>query len=166
MSWSTSLLRMKPPCVVKPLHLCSPKAPRSRKRRRDSCFHNLNGYAAEWTTTPVADPSRAILFLHGGGYISGSLDSHPHINAQAGRQAQPRTLSLGYRLAPEHPFPAALDDALAGYRFLLAQGIAPQRIALGGESAGGCLAMAAMVLLRDAGDPLPACAWLSSPWTD
>src|SRR5262249_3836072 len=127
---------------------------------------DANAVAAEWTTTPVADPSRVILFLHGGGYISGSLDSHRHMIAQAGREAQARTLSLGYRLAPEHPFPAALDDALAGYRFLLAQGIAPRNIALGGESAGGGLAMATMVSLRDAGDPLPACAWLSSPWTD
>ncbi|MGH6935279.1 MAG: alpha/beta hydrolase [Methylocella sp.] len=125
-----------------------------------------NGVAAEWTTTPKADTSRVLMFLHGGGYVSGSLESHRHLVAQAGREARARTLALAYRLAPEHPFPAALDDALAGYRFLLAQGIAPQRIALCGESAGGGLAVAAMVSLRDAGDSLPACAWLSSPWTD
>jgi monoterpene epsilon-lactone hydrolase len=127
---------------------------------------SANGVAAEWTTTPSADPSRVVMFLHGGGYVSGSLNSHRHMVAQLGREAHARTLALDYRLAPEHPFPAALEDTLAAYRFLLVQGIAPQRIALCGESAGGGLAVAAMISLRDAGEPLPACAWLSSPWTD
>jgi len=126
----------------------------------------MNGVAAEWTTTPEADPACVILFLHGGGYISGSIASHRHMVAQAGRAARARTLALGYRLAPEHPFPAALEDALAGYRFLLAQGFGPERIALAGESAGGGLALAMMTALRDAGESLPACAWLSSPWVD
>ncbi len=127
---------------------------------------DAGGVAAEWTLAAGSDPSRVVLFLHGGGYVAGSLDSHRHMVAQLGREARARTLALGYRLAPEHPFPAALEDALAGYRFLLAQGVAPQRIALCGESAGGGLALAAMVALRAAGDALPACAWLSSPWTD
>lgn len=127
---------------------------------------DANGVAAEWTTTPSADQSRVILFLHGGGYISGSLDSHRHMIAQAGREAQARTLSLGYRLAPEHPFPAALDDALAGYRFLLSSGFRAKRIIVAGESAGGGLAIAMLVSARDAGLELPACAWLSSPWVD
>ncbi len=127
---------------------------------------SANGVAAEWTTTPAADTSRVVMFLHGGGYVSGSIGSHRHMVAQLGREAQARTLALDYQLAPEHPFPAALEDTLAGYRFLLEQGIAPQRIALCGESAGGGLALAAMISLRDAGEPLPACAWLSSPWTD
>jgi monoterpene epsilon-lactone hydrolase len=127
---------------------------------------DASGVAAEWTTTPEADPTRAILFLHGGGYISGSIDSHRHMIAQAGREARARTLALGYRLAPEHPFPAALDDAIAGYRFLLSQGFAPETIAVAGESAGGGLAVATLVSLHDAGEPLPACAWLSSPWVD
>jgi epsilon-lactone hydrolase len=127
---------------------------------------DANGIAAEWTATPVADPSRVILFLHGGGYISGSLDSHRHMIAQAGREAQARTLSLCYRLAPEHPFPAALDDALAGYRFLLSSGFRAKRIVVAGESAGGGLAIAMLVSARDAGLELPACAWCSSPWVD
>jgi acetyl esterase/lipase len=109
-----------------------------------------NGVAAEWTATPGADPARVVLFLHGGGYVSGSLLSHRHMVAQAGREAGARTLALGYRLAPEHPFPAALEDAVAGYRFLLSHGFAPRRIALAGESAGGGLAVAALVRLRDA----------------
>jgi monoterpene epsilon-lactone hydrolase len=127
---------------------------------------SANGVAAEWTITPAADTSRVVMFLHGGGYVSGSLDSHRHMVAQLGREAHARTLALDYRLAPEYPFPAALEDTLSVYRFLLAQGIPPQRIALCGESAGGGLALAAMISLREAGEPLPACAWLSSPWTD
>jgi epsilon-lactone hydrolase len=127
---------------------------------------DAGGVAAEWTTTPVADPSRVIIFLHGGGYISGSLDSHRHMIAQAGREARARTLSLGYRLAPEHPFPAALDDAMAGYRFLLSKGFLARHIAVAGESAGGGLAIALLVSAREAGLELPACAWCSSPWVD
>ncbi|MBV1799410.1 alpha/beta hydrolase [Siccirubricoccus sp. G192] len=127
---------------------------------------SANGVAAEWTTTPQANPARVILFLHGGGYISGSLDSHRHMIAEAGRQAGARTLALDYRLAPEHPFPAALEDAMAGYRFLLAQGIAPAHVAMAGESAGGGCAVAALVALRDAGVALPGCLWCSSPWVD
>lgn len=127
---------------------------------------DADGVAAEWTSTPAADPERVILFLHGGGYVAGSIRSHRHMLAEAGRQAGTRTLALGYRLAPEHPFPAALEDALAGYRFLLSQGFRPENIALAGESAGGGLAIATLTSLRDAGTPLPACAWCSSPWTD
>jgi len=127
---------------------------------------DANGVAAEWTTTPEAEPSRAVLFLHGGGYVSGSLDSHRHMIGQAGREAQTRTLSLAYRLAPEHPFPAALEDVIAGYHFLLSQGFDPKRVAVAGESAGGGLAIAMLVSLRDRGVPLPACTWCSSPWVD
>ena len=127
---------------------------------------DANGVAAEWTTTPEAEPSSAVLFLHGGGYVSGSLDSHRHMIGQAGREAQTRTLSLAYRLAPEHPFPAALEDVIAGYHFLLSQGFDPKRVAVAGESAGGGLAIAMLVSLRDRGVPLPACTWCSSPWVD
>jgi len=127
---------------------------------------DAGGVPAEWTRTPGADPARVILFLHGGGYVSGSIRSHRQMIAQAGREAGARTLALGYRLAPENPFPAALDDALAGYRFLLARGFRPDNIVLAGESAGGGLAIATLVSLRDSGTPLPACAWCSSPWVD
>jgi acetyl esterase/lipase len=127
---------------------------------------DANGVPAEWTTTLQANPAHAILFLHGGGYISGSLDSHRHMIAQAGREARTRTLALRYRLAPENPHPAALEDALSGYAFLLAQGFKPGAIAIAGESAGGGLAVATLVSIREAGMALPACAWLSSPWVD
>jgi acetyl esterase/lipase len=107
-----------------------------------------------------------ILFLHGGAFAAGSHVSHRQMVIEAGRQAGARTLALSYRLAPENPFPAALDDALAGYRFLLAQGVDPRRIAVAGDSAGGGLTMALLVSLRDAGQKLPACAWCISPWVD
>lgn len=127
---------------------------------------DAGGTPAEWTSTPQADRGRVILFLHGGGYVSGSIDSHRHMIAQAGREAGARTLALGYRLAPEHPFPAALEDAVGAYRFLLSEGFAPGNIAMAGESAGGGLAVATLVSLRQAGAPLPGCTWLSSPWVD
>jgi monoterpene epsilon-lactone hydrolase len=127
---------------------------------------DANGVPAEWTITPAADPGRVILFLHGGGYISGSIASHRHMIAQAGREAGTSTLALGYRLAPEHPYPAALEDALAAYRYLLERGFAPGTIAVAGESAGGGLVIAMLVSLREAGLPRPACTWCSSPWVD
>ncbi len=125
-----------------------------------------NGVAAEWTTTADADPRRVMLFLHGGGYVSGSLVSHRAMVAEAGRQAGARTLALGYRLAPEHPYPAALQDALAGYRFLLSAGLEPGCIVVAGDSAGGGLTIATLLSLRDAGLALPCCAWCISPWVD
>lgn len=127
---------------------------------------NANGVKAEWTSTQLADPSRVVLYLHGGGYVFGSLDSHRHLASELGRAAAARTLALDYRLAPEHPFPAAVEDALAGYRFLLHAGIQPARIAISGDSAGGGLAVALLVRLREVGLPQPACAFLMSPWVD
>lgn len=124
------------------------------------------GLAAEWSAAPDADPRRVLLFLHGGGYCSGSIVSHRNLASRAGQAAGMRCLALQYRLAPEHPFPAALEDAHAAYEALLAQGFAPADIAVGGDSAGGGLTLALMVSLRQAGRPLPGCAWLISPWID
>lgn len=124
------------------------------------------GVRAEWTSTPNAAANRAILYVHGGGYVIGSLDSHRHAVAEMGRAAAARVLALDYRLAPEHPFPAPVEDTLAGYRYLLAQGFAPSHIALAGDSAGGGLVVAAMLAIRDAGLPQPACGWCISPWID
>ena len=126
----------------------------------------IGGCDAEWSLAPGSDASRVLLFLHGGGYCSGSIRSHRGMVSEAGRAAHVRTLALGYRLAPESPFPAALDDALAAIAFLGAQGIAADHIAIGGDSAGGGLSLAAMIRLRDAAMPLPGCAWLVSPWVD
>ena len=125
-----------------------------------------NGVRAEWTTTPKDARDAALLYLHGGGYVIGSLDSHRHLAAEAGRSAGIAALALDYRLAPEHPFPAAVDDALAGYRFLLGRGISPGRIAIAGDSAGGGLVVAAMLAIREAALPQPSCGWCISPWVD
>ena len=125
-----------------------------------------NGVRAEWTATPGAASDAAILYLHGGGYVIGSLDSHRHLVAEAGRTAGCWALALDYRLAPEHPFPAAVDDAVAGYRYLLGHGIKPGRITIAGDSAGGGLVVAAMVAIRDAGLAQPGCGWCISPWVD
>src|SRR5215469_14817118 len=123
-----------------------------------------NGVPAEWTTTPNAARNAALLYFHGGGYVMGSLDSHRHLAAEAGRAAGISALALDYRLSPEAPFPAPVEDAVAGYRFLLARGIRPERVALAGDSAGGGLVVAAMLAIRQAGLPQPACGWCISPW--
>ncbi|WP_424627423.1 alpha/beta hydrolase [Bradyrhizobium sp. SYSU BS000235] len=125
----------------------------------------LDGIPGEWSLAPGSDATRVLLFFHGGGYCSGSITSHRRMVTEAGRAAKVRTLALGYRLAPEHPFPAARDDAMAAWRFLRAQGYAPSQIAIGGDSAGGNLTAVLINLLRDQGGR-PACAWLVSPWTD
>ena len=127
---------------------------------------DVDGIRSEWSIAPASDPSHVLLFFHGGGYCSGSLVSHRRLVTEAGRAAKTRTLALGFRLAPEHPFPAALDDALTAWRWLSRQGIAARHIAVGGDSAGGGLTVALINRLRDAGEALPACAWLVSPWTD
>jgi monoterpene epsilon-lactone hydrolase len=127
---------------------------------------DAHGVAAEWTAVSGANPKHVIMFLHGGGYVSGSIASHRHMISEAGRQAGARSFAVGYRLAPEDPYPAALDDAVTAYKFLLSSGYPPGQIALAGESAGGGLALATAVTLRDAGLPLPACLWCSSPWVD
>lgn len=127
---------------------------------------SANGVKTEWITAPGADPDRAVLYLHGGGYVMGSLTTHRDLMGRISRAAQARVLGLDYRLAPEHPFPAAVDDALAGYRFLLAQGLRPSRLAIAGDSAGGGLTLATLVAARDAGLTLPAAAVCLSPWVD
>jgi acetyl esterase/lipase len=127
---------------------------------------DANGVRAEWTSTPDADPSAAILYLHGGGYVICSLDSHRHLMAEVGRASGTRTLAIDYRLAPEHPFPAAVEDTVAAYRYLLDSGLKPNRIALAGDSAGGGLVVGSLLAIREAGLPLPACGWCISPWVD
>ena len=127
---------------------------------------DIDGIPGEWSTVPGSDTSRALLFFHGGGYCSGSIVSHRRMVTEAGRASGVRTLAVGYRLAPEHPFPAAVDDAMTAWHFLRHQGIAAEHIVLGGDSAGGGLSLSVALQLRDAKEELPACLWLVSPWTD
>jgi len=127
---------------------------------------DAGGVAGEWSNVPGSDASRVLMFFHGGGYCSGSIRSHRRMVSEAGRAAGVRTLAVGYRLAPEHPYPAAADDALAAWQFLRREGIAPAHVAIGGDSAGGGLTVALINRLRAAGEKLPGCAWLVSPWTD
>jgi monoterpene epsilon-lactone hydrolase len=127
---------------------------------------DLDGIPGEWSIAPGSDANRVLMFFHGGGYCSGSIASHRRMVTEAGRYAGARTLAVGYRLAPEHPFPAAFDDALVAWRFLRRQGIAAARIAVGGDSAGGGLTAALINRMRASGDEQPACAWLVSPWTE
>ena len=124
------------------------------------------GVDAEWVCAPNAASDRFVLYLHGGGYVIGSVNTHRDMIARISRAAQARVLALNYRLAPEHPFPAAVDDAVAGYKWLLAQGAKPSQIAIGGDSAGGGLAAATLVAIRDAKLPTPAAGVLLSPWVD
>lgn len=121
---------------------------------------------AEWSLAPRSDEDRVLLYFHGGGYCSGSIASHRGMLGRIGRLARIRTLAIAYRLAPEHPYPAALDDALAAWRFLRDEGYPPHAIVIGGDSAGGNLTLATLLRLRAMGESLPAAAWLVSPWVD
>ena len=127
---------------------------------------DAGGVPAEWIAVPGAVKDRVILYLHGGGYVIGSINTHRAMIARIARASNARALAIDYRLAPEHPFPAAVDDATRAYKWLLAQGYKPQKIVIAGDSAGGGLTLAALIALRDSGQPLPAGAVPISPWTD
>ena len=124
------------------------------------------GVPGEWVSSPDADPSSVILCLHGGGYTMGSSKATHVLASWFSTASKSRALAIDYRLAPEYPFPAALEDAIAAYRWLLDQGIPARRIVIVGLSAGGGLALSVLVSLRDANIPLPGGAVLISPWTD
>ncbi len=125
------------------------------------------GVPAQWLAAPGTDPGRVLLFLHGGGFEFGSLRSDGELAARLGRASGMRVLFPEYRLAPEHPFPAAIDDVLAVWRWLRTdQDLSARSIAVAGDSAGGGLAVALLVALRDAGEALPAAATLMSPTVD
>ena len=126
----------------------------------------MGGISAEWINVPGASEDRILFYLHGGGYCMGSLNTHREMISRFARAAEARALSVDYRLAPENPHPAALEDSLAAYRALLADGANPANIVIGGDSAGGGLTLATLISLRDAGDRLPAAAVCLSPWTD
>jgi acetyl esterase/lipase len=127
---------------------------------------DVAGLPAEWLTPVGVQSGGVILYMIGGGYISGSLNDHRSMVAKIVLGSQTRMLLFEHRLAPEHPYPAALEDAVCAYQWLLKQGIAPEKICIVGESAGGGLCLATLLALRDQDIPLPAAAVAMSPWTD
>jgi len=121
---------------------------------------------AEWVCDPDTDDGRVMLYVHGGGYVQGSLASHRNLVFEIARSMKGKVLNLDYRLAPEHPFPAAVEDTVNAWAELLEMGIDPKKASFGGDSAGGGLVIAALVSARDKGLPMPSCACCISPWTD
>jgi acetyl esterase/lipase len=136
--------------------------PRGTKRR----LARVAGRPASWIGGFEDSSGRILYYLHGGGYAMGSLRSHRSLTAYLARAARAKALLVDYRRAPEHPFPAALEDALAGYRALLDAGADPRRLVIAGDSAGGGLCVSLMLSLKEGGLPLPAAAHLMSPWVD
>ncbi|MBN2159084.1 MAG: alpha/beta hydrolase [Spirochaetes bacterium] len=127
---------------------------------------DAGGVPSEWVGWEGADAGRIILYFHGGGYVLCSPKTHRDLACRLARTCAARVLSVDYRLAPEHPHPAAVDDAISAYRWLLESGINPSRIAVMGDSAGGGLTLALLQKLRDRKLTLPACAVCMSPWAD
>ena len=131
---------------------------------------DANGVPAEWVTVAESDPARRIVYVHGGGYVIGTRATHRRLCEEIARAAQAAVLNLDYRLAPEHPFPAAVDDAVAGLQFAQANGPhgpgAPDALFIGGDSAGGGLTLAALLAARERGLPLPNGGICISAWTD
>jgi acetyl esterase/lipase len=127
---------------------------------------DAGGVPAEWVAAPGFDPDRAVLYLHGGGYAIGSINTHRRLAYDISAACGARILVIDYRLAPEHPFPAAVDDAAKAWQWLVSQGFDKRRLAIAGDSAGGGLTIATLVNLRDRKLGLPACAVAISPWID
>jgi acetyl esterase/lipase len=125
-----------------------------------------DGVPGEWVRSPAADGDKALLWLHGGGFSTGSCVTHRGLAAHLSMTAGIPVLTIDYRLVPEHPFPAGLDDACTAYRWLLKTGYRPSNVIIGGDSSGGGLAVSNLLKLRDAGDPLPAAGVLMSPMLD
>jgi len=149
---------------------------RARSARTSNLMHiprgvtvtdiNTDGLHSKWISPKDTISGKVILHLHGGGYVTGGADSHLMMCIPMAQTLKTKILLPEYRLAPEHPFPAAVDDAVKVYRWILAQGYQPKDIIISGDSAGGGLSLAAVLSLRDAGDPLPAAVVCMSPWTD
>jgi len=136
---------------------------------KDAKLENIDagGVPAAWMITPDVAKDRAILYLHGGGYKEGSITTHQDLAQRISKVSKTKVLILGYRLAPEHPFPAALEDSVRAYEWLInSEGYKPKNLIIAGDSAGGGLTIATLVKLRDQGVSLPAAAVCLSPWTD
>lgn len=127
---------------------------------------DAGGVPAEWVTMPGTRDDRALLYLHGGGYVIGSINTHRALAGRLSRDLDAKVLIIDYRLAPENPHPAAVEDAVAAYRFLRKEGLTASNIVVAGDSAGGGLTVATLLALRDAGEDLPAAGACLSPWFD
>jgi len=127
---------------------------------------SINGIKAEWVSVGNVSEEKIILYLHGGTYTFGSINTHRDIAARMSKYSGCKALVLDYRLAPEYPFPAAVEDSTNAFRWLIEGGISPNNIAIAGDSAGGGLSVATMLILKDNGDPLPGAAVCFSPWID
>lgn len=134
----------------------------------DAKFENVDagGVPSIWATAPSADPARAVLHFHSGGYVLGSARGYRSFGARLSAASGARVLLIDYRLAPEHPYPAAIEDAQRAYQWVLDQGIAASDIVISGDSAGGGLALTLLQTLRDTNQPLPAAGVAISPWAD
>ena len=128
---------------------------------------DIRGIPAKWISTPETIQDRVLYFLHGGGHVSGSIKTHQDFAARLSRIAKARVIMIDYRLAPEHPFPAGLEDAVKAYKWLVdEEKTTPKNIIIGGDSAGGNLALTTLLKLRELNMELPAAVVLISPWTD
>ena len=141
-----------------------PTSPLYRETRFEK--ERIDGIPAEWFRREDAVGGPVVLYLHGGGYGLGSVETHRDLIARMCRACTASSLAIDYRLAPEHKFPAQLEDSVTAYRWLLDRGVEPRRIVIAGDSAGGGLALSTLVRLRDQGDPLPAAGVCLSPWVD
>lgn len=159
----------------KPLHLLDPEVLRAgtdkiapKRTPKDITLEKVSNdaFKGEWHKFAGADAGRTVLFFHGGGYVFGSAKSHRGLTFKLAQEARANVLSVDYRLAPEHPYPAAVEDAVAAYQWLLDGGADPSKIVVSGDSAGGGLSLALMLICKERGLPMPAGALLYSPFTD
>ncbi|MCF8044332.1 MAG: alpha/beta hydrolase [Desulfarculaceae bacterium] len=127
---------------------------------------DIQGIEAAWVTPPDTSSGKTILYLHGGGFMAGSIHSHRDLASRIAKAACAKLVLIDYRLAPEHPYPAGLDDAFTACRYLLDQGILPEKLCIAGDSAGGGLALSLLIRLKMERLPMPGCAVFLSPWVD
>jgi acetyl esterase/lipase len=164
--WATSDASTLLPLSVQRYAVDGPRPDTDVVRETTVTSVSANGVPGHWFSRPDSRHERVVVYLHGGGYSVGSVRSHRDLIARLCKASGARVLAIDYRLAPEHPFPAQLDDSLSAYSWLLEQGILPENTAIAGESAGGGLTLSTMLALRDQGRAMPAAAALVSPWVD
>ncbi|MCH7737316.1 MAG: alpha/beta hydrolase [Chloroflexi bacterium] len=161
-------IRSKPPADIHEARAVLDKAFGEYKPASDVTVFDIDagGVPCQWITAPDVPQDRLIIYFHGGAYAACSPTTHQDLISRLSRASGAAALGVDYRLAPEHPFPAAVDDAIAAYDWALGHGFAPSNIVLAGDSAGGGLVLSVMLAAKDAGVPLPAAGVCFSPWVD